>query len=227
MSTLRNLKSIIRVGHYTESTSPKSHRPARHLLSCRRIHRCYFSASVGHRKRSSLIRHFPDSRTYPTHWSLHQEHYCSHDGDAAGIKASIRGIDLILEEGLNVKVVLFPWWRWSDSYSRKHSHSELLDFVNTHARDFVMFKTSLLLDEIKKNDPVRKAGLIRDVVETIARIRILLSARCIWKQSSAMMDIDENLFITELNKIRRQGIEERKCLRMILKNWVIGNSCYV
>ncbi|HNP99955.1 MAG TPA: toprim domain-containing protein, partial [Bacteroidia bacterium] len=130
-----------------------------------------------------------------------------YDGDAAGIKASIRGIDLILEEGLNVKVVLFPDGDDPDSYSRKHSHSELLDFVNTHARDFVMFKTSLLLDEVK-NDPVRKAGLIRDVVETIARIPDPIIRSMYLKQSSAMMDIDENLLITELNKIRRQALKK-------------------
>lgn len=130
-----------------------------------------------------------------------------YDGDAAGIKASIRGIDLILEEGLNVKVVLFPDGDDPDSYSRKHSHSELLDFVNGNAKDFVMFKTGLLLDEVK-NDPVRKAGLVRDVVETIAKIPDPIIRSMYLKQSSAMMDIQENLLIAELNKIRRQQLKK-------------------
>ena len=130
-----------------------------------------------------------------------------YDGDAAGIKASIRGIYLILEEGLNVKVVLFPDGDYQDSYSRKHSHSELLDFVNGNAKDFVMFKTGLLLDEVK-NDPVRKAGLVRDVVETIAKIPDPIIRSMYLKQSSAMMDIQENLLIAELNKIRRQQLKK-------------------
>lgn len=130
-----------------------------------------------------------------------------YDGDAAGIKASLRGIDLILEEGLNVKVVLFPDGDDPDSYSRKHSHSELLDFVNTNAKDFVVFKTGLLLDEVK-NDPVRKAGLVRDVVETIAKIPDPIIRSMYLKQSSAMMDIQESLLIAELNKIRRQQLKK-------------------
>jgi len=103
--------------------------------------------------------------------------------------------------------VLFPDGDDPDSYSRKHSHSELLDFVNGNAKDFVMFKTGLLLDEVK-NDPVRKAGLVRDVVETIAKIPDPIIRSMYLKQSSAMMDIQENLLIAELNKIRRQQLKK-------------------
>lgn len=130
-----------------------------------------------------------------------------YDGDAAGIKASLRGIDLILEEGLNVKVVLFPDGDDPDSYSRKHSHSELVDFIASNAKDFVVFKTGLLLEEVK-NDPVRKAGLIRDVVETIAKIPDQIIRSVYIKQCASMMDIQENILILEMNKMRRQQLKK-------------------
>lgn len=83
----------------------------------------------------------------------------------------MRGIDLILEEGLNVKVVLFPDGDDPDSYSKKHSYAETLDFITANAKDFVVFKTGLLLNEVQ-DDPVRKAQLIRDIVETISKFLI-------------------------------------------------------
>jgi len=129
------------------------------------------------------------------------------DGDTAGIKASMRGIDLILEEGLNVRVVLFPDGEDPDSYSRKHSYSETLDFITAHAEDFVVFKTGLLLSEVK-NDPVRKAALIRDIVETISRIPDPIIRAMYVKKSSTMLEIAEPILITELNKIRRQELKK-------------------
>src|ERR1035437_2741380 len=85
-----------------------------------------------------------------------------YDGDAAGIKASLRGIDMILEEGMNVKVLLFPDNEDPDSFSRKHSATEVLDFISKNETDFVLFKTRLLLDDAK-NDPIKKATLIQDI----------------------------------------------------------------
>ncbi len=130
-----------------------------------------------------------------------------YDGDPAGIKASLRGIDLVLEEGLNVKVVLFPDGDDPDSYSRKHSSSEVLDFIANNAKDFVVFKTGLLLNEVK-NDPVRKAGLIREVVETIAKIPDQIIRATYVKHCSSLMDIDEQVLLTELNKIRRAQLKK-------------------
>ncbi len=130
-----------------------------------------------------------------------------YDGDPAGIKASMRGIDLVLEEGLNVKVVLFPDGDDPDSYSRKHSSSEVYDFITSNAKDFVVFKTGLLLDDVK-NDPVRKAGLIREVVETIAKIPDQIIRATYVKHCSSLMDISEQVLLTELNKMRRSQLKK-------------------
>jgi DNA primase len=130
-----------------------------------------------------------------------------YDGDAAGIKASLRGIDLILEEGLNVKVVLFPDGDDPDSYTRKHGSSSTVDFIEANAKDFVLFKTGLLLDDVK-NDPVRKAGLIRDMVETIGHIPDPILRSAYTKQCSALLDIQENILVSELNKIRRSQLRK-------------------
>jgi DNA primase len=130
-----------------------------------------------------------------------------YDGDPAGIKASMRGIDLILEEGMNVRVVLFPDGDDPDSFSKKHSSSEVHDFIERNAKDFVVFKTSLLLDDVK-NDPVRKAGLIREIVETIAKIPDQIIRATYVKHCSSLMDINEQILLTELNKIRRSQLKK-------------------
>ncbi|MBL0105232.1 MAG: DNA primase [Bacteroidetes bacterium] len=130
-----------------------------------------------------------------------------YDGDAAGIKASLRGIDLILEEGLNVKVVLFPDGDDPDSYSRRHGSAQVAEFIRDNAKDFVVFKTSLLLSEVS-NDPVRKAGLIRDVVETIAKIPDPIIRSVYIKQCATLMEMEEQVLISEMNKTRRQVLKK-------------------
>jgi DNA primase len=125
-----------------------------------------------------------------------------YDGDAAGIKASLRGIDLILEEGLNVKVVLFPDGEDPDSFAKNHSHSELTDFLKKNAQDFIKFKTSLLLSEVV-NDPVRKAGLIKDIVETISKIPDVITRSIYASKCSELLEIDEQVLVFEINKIIR------------------------
>lgn len=129
------------------------------------------------------------------------------DGDNAGIKASLRGIDLILEEGLNVKVVLFPDGDDPDSYARKYPASDVVNFLEQSAKDFIVFKTGLLLEEVS-NDPIRKAGLIRNVVETIAKIPDQILRSMYVKQCSSLMDIGEGVLLNELNKIRRQQLKK-------------------
>jgi len=125
-----------------------------------------------------------------------------YDGDPAGIKASLRGIDLILEEGLNVKVVLFPDGDDPDSFARKNSTTQLMEYISKNAVDFIGFKTGLLLKEVA-NDPVRKAELIRDIVESISRIPDGIKRSLYTSQCAAQMDVPEQVLITELNKIRR------------------------
>ncbi len=131
-----------------------------------------------------------------------------YDADPAGIKASLRGIDMILEEGLNVKVVLFPQGEDPDSFSKNHSSSEVQQFLKTNAKDFIVFKTSLLVEEVK-DDPVKKALLIRDVVESIAKIPDPIIRSTYTKKCSALLDIQEQILIAELNKIRRSQLKKQ------------------
>lgn len=131
-----------------------------------------------------------------------------YDGDAAGIKASLRGTDLILEEGLNVKVVLFPDGDDPDSFSHKVSSFEFKEFITQNAKDFIVFKTNLLLKEVA-NDPVRKAGLIHDIVETIAKIPDNIICSTYLKQCSALMEINEQVLIAEFNKVKRKAAKKQ------------------
>ncbi len=128
-----------------------------------------------------------------------------YDGDAAGIKASFRGIDLILEEGMNVKVVLFPDGDDPDSYSKKVSTTELLDFIKANTKDFVTFKTSLLLEE-GKNDPLQKAQIIREVVHSISLIPDQITRSVFTAEIARVFAIDESIVINELNKLRKNQI---------------------
>lgn len=127
------------------------------------------------------------------------------DGDAAGIKASFRGIDLILEEGLNVKVVLFPDGDDPDSYSKKVSTTELMDFIKANTQDFVRFKTSMLLAE-DGNDPLKRAALIRNIVQSISLIPDSITRMVYAKEIAKDFEIEESLIIEELNKSKRVQI---------------------
>ncbi len=127
-----------------------------------------------------------------------------YDGDAAGIKASFRGIDLILEEGLNVNVVLFPDGDDPDSYSKKVSPTDFLDFINTNKQDFLSFKTSLLLAE-GDTDPLKKAQIIREVVQSIALIPDTITRSVFCSSVAKQFDIDEALIHDELAKIRKKN----------------------
>ena len=126
-----------------------------------------------------------------------------YDGDAAGIKASLRGIDLVLEEGMNVKIVLLPDNEDPDSYSKKISNEEFLKFLKTNETDFIRFKTQLLLSEAN-NDPVRKADLIRDVVKTIAVIPETITRTVYIKECSTVLEVSEPILYHEVDKLRHQ-----------------------
>lgn len=131
-----------------------------------------------------------------------------YDGDAAGIKASLRGIDMILEEGLNVKVLLFPEGEDPDSFGRKTSASELKAYLKSNTKDFILFKTDLLKGEAG-SDPIKKAELIREVVNSIAKIPDAFIRSTYSRECSVLLDIDEHIVISELNKIRRQQIKKQ------------------
>lgn len=125
-----------------------------------------------------------------------------YDGDAAGIKASIRGIDLVLEEGMNVKIVLIPDNEDPDSYSKKLSNDEFLRFLKENETDFIRFKTQLLLSEAD-NDPVRKADLIRDIVKSIAVIPEAITRTVYIKECSTVLEVAEPILYHEVNKLRQ------------------------
>lgn len=129
------------------------------------------------------------------------------DGDEAGIKASLRGIDLILEEGLNVKIVVLPSGEDPDSYSKKLSSSELKQFISDNEQDFIRFKTRLLISETK-NDPVQRANLIRDVVKSIAVIPESITRSVYTKECSNLLLVEEQVLYSEINKIRRKKADQ-------------------
>ena len=130
-----------------------------------------------------------------------------YDGDPAGLKASLRGIDLILEEGMNVKVLLFPEGEDPDSYSKKVSSSELQDYISEESQDFVKFKARLLLDEADES-PLLKSKAAREIVSSIARVPDTLLRTAYIQECAQLMQIDERVLSTELAQIRKN--KERK-----------------
>lgn len=126
-----------------------------------------------------------------------------YDGDLAGIKASFRGIDLILEEGMNVRVLLFPDGDDPDSYSKKVTNDEFKAFIKSNSKDFIAFKTSLLYQEAE-NDPIKRAELIKDIVESIAVIPDAINRSVYVKECSKIMDIGEQILHIAINKIIRK-----------------------
>lgn len=131
-----------------------------------------------------------------------------YDGDEAGIKASFRGIDMILEEGMNVKIVLFPEGEDPDSYARSHRSDEVENFVKDQAKDFISFKTDLLMKDAK-NDPVKRAGLIKEIVQTIAVIPDGIFRSVYVRECSSIMNIPEQTLMNELNKSLRKKYQEK------------------
>ncbi len=126
-----------------------------------------------------------------------------YDGDLAGIKASFRGIDLILEEGMNVRVLLFPDGDDPDSYSKKVTNDAFKEFIKLNSKDFIAFKTSLLYKEVE-HDPIKRADLIKDIVESISVIPDTINRSVYVKECSKIMDISEQILQIEINKIIRK-----------------------
>ncbi len=124
-----------------------------------------------------------------------------YDGDSAGIKASIRGIDMILREGLNVRVVLLPPEDDPDSFARSHTSDQIREYISTHEEDFISFKAHLLMDEAA-GDPIRKAELIKDMVRSISEIPDSIRRSVFIKDCAATMDIDEQVLVDEVARLR-------------------------
>jgi DNA primase len=129
------------------------------------------------------------------------------DGDAAGLRASIRGIDLILEEGMNVKVCTFPDGDDPDSFAKKTPLDELMAYLDNNAMDFIQFKASLLMKEAK-NDPIKKAELIRDMVMSISKIPDRIKREVYIKECSRIMDISEEVLFNTLAQLVQKDITD-------------------
>lgn len=131
-----------------------------------------------------------------------------YDGDPAGIKASLRGIDLILEEGMNVRVILLPQPEDPDSFARTHSATELTEYLQTNETDFIHFKTNLLLGETK-NDPIQRAQAITDIVRSIAIVPDAIVRSLLIRESSRLLQVNETVILTEVNKQRREDFDKK------------------
>ena len=129
------------------------------------------------------------------------------DGDAAGLRASVRGIDLILEEGMNVKVCTFPDGDDPDSFAKKNSYEDLVSYLENNAKDFIQFKASLLMDEAN-NDPIKKADLIRDMVVSISKIPDRIKREIYIQECSRIMDISEQVLLNTLAQLVQKDISE-------------------
>jgi DNA primase len=126
-----------------------------------------------------------------------------YDGDPAGVKASVRGTDMVLEEGMNVRIVMLPDGEDPDSYSKKVSEEEFKKYLRENETDFIRFKTRLLLDEAQ-SDPVRRANLVREVVRSIAVIPDQITRTVYIKDCSSQLNMPEEVVLDEVMKLRRQ-----------------------
>ncbi len=132
-----------------------------------------------------------------------------YDGDAAGLRAAIRGIDLILEAGMNVRVCTFPEGEDPDSFAKTHTESEIKEFLQDNSIDFIRFKSGLLKDEAA-GDPIKKAGMIREIVQSIAKIPDDISREIYVQESAAILDIGEDVLFSTLAQMRNAAASETR-----------------
>ena len=141
-----------------------------------------------------------------------------YDGDSAGIKAALRAVDLLFTEGMHVRVVLFPDGEDPDSYAQKNGSAALQDYLAAHEDNFVMFKTRVLLDSVK-NDPIRKAELVKETVQTIALVPDLLERTEYVAQCSTLLGVPEEVLASELsksiNRNRQKAYEEKPAAQSV------------
>jgi DNA primase len=132
-----------------------------------------------------------------------------YDGDPAGINAALRGMELIIEEGLNVRIVLLPDGHDPDTYLYAVGRSALEQYVQQNAKDFVLFKTQLHLSEIDK-DPIKKTVLLKDIISTIAKVQDAIKRALYVRECSRLFELDEQIVITELNKVKVQQKQKQQ-----------------
>lgn len=132
-----------------------------------------------------------------------------YDGDKAGIKAAIRGIDMLLDEGLNVRIILLPEGEDPDSFARKMDSAELIRYMRENTQDFIQFKTRLLYEETV-NDPIKRSEMILSIVESIAKIQEIIKRQVYIKDTAQMLGIGEDVLARKVNEIRRKKAQEGK-----------------
>ena len=130
-----------------------------------------------------------------------------YDGDPAGLKASLRGIDLVLAEGMNVKILLLPDGEDPDTFAKERNEEQLTKYIEEHQQDFIKFKTSLLLEDAK-NDPIKKAQLIQDIVRSISTIPDSITRSVYVKECSTLLKVDERVLVQETGKMQQKKQEE-------------------
>lgn len=131
-----------------------------------------------------------------------------YDGDPAGIKAALRGLDLALEQDMNVRIVLLPDKEDPDSYVQKYGGEAFTEFTTRESKDFILFKTQLLLAETK-GDPIKKSILVKDIVASIAKIPDPIKRSLYLRECSALMDVDENALVSEINKLIQTALKKK------------------
>ena len=129
------------------------------------------------------------------------------DGDAAGIRASLRGIDLILEQGMNVKICTFPEGEDPDSFAKQNTLEELTLYLEEHAQDFIQYKASMLF-EASKNDPIKKAETVRDIVNSISKIPDRIKREIYIQECSKIMQISEDVLYSPLAQSSKKDLQE-------------------
>ena len=155
------------------------------------------------------------SGTALTHGQIRMIHRFSenitviYDGDTAGINAALRGIDLLLEDGMNVKVVLLPEGEDPDSFAKKQNAESFQKYISENETDFIRFKTELLIEEVA-DDPIKKAGMISNIVNSIALIPDTITRSVYIQECSQLLNMQERVLIAEINKIRRSIWEKKK-----------------
>lgn len=132
-----------------------------------------------------------------------------YDGDNAGIKAALRGIDMMLEEGVNVKVVLLPDGEDPDSFARQRNATEVLGYIQQHQTDFIRFKTQLLSEDAG-NDPVKRADMITQIVQSIAVIPDIIKRQIYTKDCASTLNIHENILIRKVIELRKKHLNEQR-----------------
>ena len=141
-----------------------------------------------------------------------------YDGDEAGIKASLRGIDLLLEEGLNVRVVLLPDGEDPDSFARKNNANAFTGYILANESDFISFKTNLLVKEAE-SDPIKKAGLVTEIIKTISVIPESIVRSVYIRECSRLLDVDEKVLYAETARLRRSSSDQRNKYQTARENY--------